>query len=53
MFCVFFFFFFFLILLSVMGYSIGNMLEHKFFRFAGIGTNWRDSEMKNLLPTLP
>ena len=37
-------------------YLIGDMLEHNFFfRYPGIGTvlHWRDTEMKNLLPTLP
>ena len=37
-------------------YSIGDMLERNlFFRYPGLGTvlHWRDTEMKNLLPTLP
>ena len=37
-------------------YSIGYMLEQNFFfRYPGIGTvlHWRDTEMKNMLPTLP
>ena len=37
-------------------YSIWYMLEHNFFfRYPGIGTvlHWRDTEMKNILPTLP
>ena len=34
---------------------IGDMLEHNFFRYPEIGTvsQWRDTEMENLLPTLP
>ena len=37
-------------------YSTGEMLEHNFFfEYPGIGMvlHWRDTEMENLLPTLP